>query len=144
MKCGIVGLPNVGKSTLFNCLSNAKALAANYPFATIEPNIGIIPVPDKRLMQLSSLINQIYGQQAMRPAQLVPKEKQGTLEPFLEEVEYLEEGLRDIFGKAVGLIKLGTTKLLSFAKNTLTKIRNFILKGAIRITKTIIKDKKHE
>ena len=57
MKCGIVGLPNVGKSTLFNCLSNAKALAANYPFATIEPNVGIIPVPDKRLEQLSKMIN---------------------------------------------------------------------------------------
>ena len=56
MKCGIVGLPNVGKSTLFNCLSSAKAMAANYPFATIEPNVGIIPVPDKRLNQLSALI----------------------------------------------------------------------------------------
>ena len=97
-----------------------------------------------RIGKLSSLINQIYGQQAMRPSQLVPKEKQGTLEPFLEEVEYLEEGLRDIFGKAVGLIKLGTTKLLIFAKNTLTKIRNFILKGAIRVTKTIVKDKAHK
>ena len=49
MKCGIVGLPNVGKSTLFNCLSNAKALAANYPFATIEPNLGVIPVQDERI-----------------------------------------------------------------------------------------------
>ena len=57
MKCGIVGLPNVGKSTLFNCLSNAKALAANYPFATIEPNVGIIPVPDIRLNKLADLIN---------------------------------------------------------------------------------------
>ena len=57
MKCGIVGLPNVGKSTLFNCLSNAKALSANYPFATIEPNIGVIPVPDARLEKLSDLIN---------------------------------------------------------------------------------------
>ena len=57
MKCGIVGLPNVGKSTLFNCLSNAKALAANYPFATIEPNVGVIPVPDRRLDQLSELIS---------------------------------------------------------------------------------------
>tara|TARA_Y100000589_G_scaffold329988_1_gene378266 strand:- start:725 stop:1807 length:1083 start_codon:yes stop_codon:yes gene_type:complete len=56
MKCGIVGLPNVGKSTLFNCLSNAKALAANYPFATIEPNIGVISVPDTRLDRLASLI----------------------------------------------------------------------------------------
>jgi len=57
MKCGIVGLPNVGKSTLFNCLSRSKALAANYPFATIEPNVGIIPVPDKRLDELSTLFN---------------------------------------------------------------------------------------
>jgi len=55
MKCGIVGLPNVGKSTLFNCLSRSKALAANYPFATIEPNVGIIPVPDRRLDKLSKL-----------------------------------------------------------------------------------------
>ena len=56
MKCGIVGLPNVGKSTLFNCLSTAKAMAANYPFATIEPNVGVIPVPDDRLRQLEGLI----------------------------------------------------------------------------------------
>ncbi len=57
MKCGIVGLPNVGKSTLFNCLSNAKALAANYPFATIEPNVGTISVPDERLKVLQELVN---------------------------------------------------------------------------------------
>ena len=57
MKCGIVGLPNVGKSTLFNCLSNAKALAANYPFATIEPNVGTIPVPDDRLEALEQIVN---------------------------------------------------------------------------------------
>ena len=52
LQCGIVGLPNVGKSTLFNCLSNAKAQAANFPFCTIEPNVGVITVPDERLMQL--------------------------------------------------------------------------------------------
>ena len=46
LKCGIVGLPNVGKSTLFNCLSSAKAQAANFPFCTIEPNLGVITVPD--------------------------------------------------------------------------------------------------
>ena len=57
LKCGIVGLPNVGKSTLFNCLSKAKAQSANFPFCTIEPNVGIIPVPDERLEQLSSLVN---------------------------------------------------------------------------------------
>ena len=57
MKAGIVGLPNVGKSTLFNCLSNAKAQSANFPFCTIEPNIGIVNVPDKRLSQLSGIVN---------------------------------------------------------------------------------------
>ncbi len=63
LKCGIVGLPNVGKSTLFNSMSNAKAQAANYPFCTIEPNVGMISVPDKRLEELSRLVN---------PAQIVP------------------------------------------------------------------------
>jgi GTP-binding protein YchF len=57
MKCGIVGLPNVGKSTLFNCLSNAKAQAANFPFCTIEPNVGVITVPDERLNELAKLVN---------------------------------------------------------------------------------------
>ncbi len=57
LKCGIVGLPNVGKSTLFNCLSNAKAQAANFPFCTIEPNVGVITVPDERLEKLEKLVN---------------------------------------------------------------------------------------
>lgn len=65
MKCGIVGLPNVGKSTLFNCLSNAKALAANYPFATIEPNVGVIPVPDDRIAKLEELVKPEKVQQAI-------------------------------------------------------------------------------
>ncbi|MFC5283889.1 redox-regulated ATPase YchF [Pedobacter alpinus] len=56
LQCGIVGLPNVGKSTLFNCLSNAKAQAANFPFCTIEPNIGVISVPDDRLTKLTELV----------------------------------------------------------------------------------------
>jgi len=56
MKAGIVGLPNVGKSTLFNCLSNAKAQSANFPFCTIEPNIGVVNVPDKRLLKLEELV----------------------------------------------------------------------------------------
>ena len=57
LKCGIVGLPNVGKSTLFNALTSAKALAANYPFATKDPNVGMITVPDTRLDKLSELVN---------------------------------------------------------------------------------------
>lgn len=63
LQCGIVGLPNVGKSTLFNCLSNAKAQSANFPFCTIEPNVGVITVPDKRLEELDSIVH---------PQQVVP------------------------------------------------------------------------
>ena len=63
LQCGIVGLPNVGKSTLFNCLSNAKAQAANFPFCTIEPNVGVITVPDERLAKLVEI---------EKPASVVP------------------------------------------------------------------------
>src|SRR5688572_12671118 len=62
-KCGIVGLPNVGKSTLFNALSNAQAQAANYPFCTIEPNVGVVPVPDERFDKIVELV---------QPASVVP------------------------------------------------------------------------
>ena len=57
LQCGIVGLPNVGKSTLFNCLSNAKAQSANFPFCTIEPNVGVITVPDERLNKLAEIVH---------------------------------------------------------------------------------------
>ncbi len=63
LKCGIVGLPNVGKSTLFNCLSNSKAQAANFPFCTIEPNVGSIAVPDERINKIAALV---------RPQNIVP------------------------------------------------------------------------
>ena len=57
LQCGIVGLPNVGKSTLFNCLSSSKAQAANFPFCTIEPNVGMITVPDERLGKLAEIVH---------------------------------------------------------------------------------------
>ena len=63
LQCGIVGLPNVGKSTLFNCLSNAKAQAANFPFCTIEPYVGVITVPDERLNKLAEIV---------KPGRVVP------------------------------------------------------------------------
>lgn len=63
LKCGIVGMPNVGKSTLFNCLSSAKAQSANFPFCTIEPNLGVITVPDERLVKLAEID---------KPARIVP------------------------------------------------------------------------
>src|SRR6185295_16567110 len=56
LKCGIVGLPNVGKSTLFNCLTKAGVAAANYPFCTIDPNVGVVPVPDLRLQKLADIV----------------------------------------------------------------------------------------
>ena len=62
LQCGIVGLPNVGKSTLFNCLSNAKAQSANFPFCTIEPNVGVITVPDERLIKLGELCKPERGE----------------------------------------------------------------------------------
>ena len=97
-----------------------------------------------RIGKLSSLINQIYGQQPMRPRQLLPKEEQGNLDSFLEEIQYMEEGLKDIFGKTAGLIKLGASKLLDFSKRIFTKLRNSLIKAALRITKTITRDKAHK
>ena len=64
MKLGIVGLPNVGKSTLFNSLTNAKAESANYPFCTIDPNVGIVPVPDERL----DMLGKLYESNKITPA----------------------------------------------------------------------------
>jgi ribosome-binding ATPase YchF (GTP1/OBG family) len=57
IQCGIVGLPNVGKSTLFNALTKAGIAAANFPFCTIDPNVGVVPVPDPRLAQLADIVH---------------------------------------------------------------------------------------
>src|SRR5512139_2526438 len=62
-KCGIVGLPNVGKSTVFNALTKAQVPAANYPFCTIDPHVGIVPVPDARIKKLAAIVN---------PKQIIP------------------------------------------------------------------------
>ena len=60
LKAGIVGLPNVGKSTLFNAITKQNILAANYPFATIDPNVGVVNVPDKRIDNLNEILTPLY------------------------------------------------------------------------------------
>ena len=146
------------KNSLLKALPDSDMSWTDDGRVTIEgTNIEFIQVSLKkgedeaRIGKLSSLINQIYGQQAMRPSKLIPKKEQGTLDPFfnefdpfLEEIENMEEGLKDIFGKAAGLIKLGTSKLLKFTKNMFTKLKKSLLKAALKITKTITKDKAHK
>ena len=109
---------------------------ANVEFIQISLKKG----EDKaRIGKLSSLINQIYGQQAMRPRQLVNDYGLSAS----EDIRLLEEGLRDIFGKAAGLIKLGAAKLLDFSKKVFIKLKNSVIKAALKVTKTITRDKAH-
>ena len=88
LKAGIVGLPNVGKSTLFNAITKQNILAANYPFATIEPNVGVVFVPDKRL----DFLNELY-----KPASLVPTTFEFTDIAGLVKGASLGEGLGNKF-----------------------------------------------
>src|ERR1700683_4170395 len=84
IKCGIVGLPNVGKSTLFNALTRAQIAAENYPFCTIDPNVGVVPVPDPRLQELAAIVN---------PEKLVPASVEFVDIAGLVAVAWQGEGL---------------------------------------------------
>ena len=88
LQCGIVGLPNVGKSTLFNCLSNAKAQAANFPFCTIEPNVGVITVPDERLIRLAEID---------RPKRVIPTTIEIVDIAWHPVIEHWENGTDQVF-----------------------------------------------
>lgn len=102
LTAGIVGLPNVGKSTLFNAITKAGALAANYPFATIDPNVGIVEVPDTRLTQLEAIVN---------PKRTVPTTFEftdiaGIIRKALQKERGLETNFYHIFAKLTPFAKL--------------------------------------
>ena len=99
---GIVGLPNVGKSTLFNALTRATVLAANYPFATIEPNVGVVPLPDPRLAALA----EIFGSERILPATVSFVDIAGIVRGASEG-----EGLGNQWGPCRKLLQWGQNKV---------------------------------
>ena len=94
MKLGIVGLPNVGKSTLFNAITNAGAESANYPFCTIDPNVGIAPVPDKRLDVLAAKVCRVLA----LPKDSQPADSADFLRTVLNDYMYLKgrTGMKEV------------------------------------------------
>ena len=90
IKCGIVGLPNVGKSTLFNALTNAGIAAANFPFCTIDPNVGVVPVPDPRLQALAGIV---------KPQKIIP-----TSIEFVDIAGLVAGASKDVVGEEAGVL----------------------------------------
>ena len=118
MKLGIVGLPNVGKSTLFNSLTKAGAESANYPFCTIDPNVGVVTVPDERL----NVLGEMYHTKKIIPAAIEFVDIAGLVKGASKgETQTLEETKMDLWGREVTSIKDKNSPVAEEPPRTLTK-----------------------